>query len=91
MKYSDRINVIKGIGEKTEKVFQKLGIETVQDLIEHYPRGYEEFQKPVPIAELREGETFTIEAVLFGSLTLRRVRNLKIINGKVKDKGLSFP
>ncbi|NLK28848.1 MAG: ATP-dependent DNA helicase RecG [Clostridiales bacterium] len=90
MKYSDRINVIKGIGEKTEKVFQKLGIETVQDLIEHYPRGYEEFQKPVPIAELREGETFTIEAVLFGSLTLRRVRNLKIINGKVKDSSGSI-
>ena len=31
MEASDKIKVIKGIGDKTEKVFHKLGIETVQD------------------------------------------------------------
>ena len=85
MNFDDRINVIKGIGEKTEKVFNKLNIQTVQDLIEHYPRGYEEFQKPIPIAHLREGETCTIEASLVGSPKLKRVRHLRIINVRVKD------
>jgi ATP-dependent DNA helicase RecG len=90
LKYNDRINVIKGIGEKTEKIFHKLEIETVQDLIEHFPRGYEEFQKPIPIAQLREGETVTIEASLVGSPKRRRVRNLQIINAKVKDSSGSL-
>ena len=30
---------LKGIGEKTQKLFAKVGIETVGDLIRYYPRG----------------------------------------------------
>lgn len=85
MKYSDRINVIKGIGEKTEKVFHKLGIETVQDLIEHFPRGYEEFERPLPIVQVREGETLAIEASLITTPKIKRVRNLQILNAQVRD------
>lgn len=85
MNYDDRVSVIKGIGDKTEKILGKIGIVTVQDLIEHYPRGYEQFQKPVPISDLREGDVYTIEATLVNSLTVRRIRHLQITNGKVKD------
>ena len=85
LNYDDRVSVIKGIGDKTEKILGKIGIVTVQDLIEHYPRGYEQFQKPVPISDLREGDVFTIEATLVNSLTVRRIRHLQITNGKVKD------
>lgn len=91
MEYSDKISVIKGIGEKTEKVFHRLGIETVQDLIEHYPRGYEEFERPVPIAECKEGMTLAIEASLCTSPKLKKVRNLQIINVQVKDASGSIP
>ncbi|HHU71044.1 MAG TPA: ATP-dependent DNA helicase RecG [Clostridiales bacterium] len=85
MKYDDRVSVIKGIGDKTEKILNKIGIVTVQDLIEHYPRSYEQFQKPIPISDLREGEVNTIEATLVNSPTGRRVRHLQITNAKVKD------
>lgn len=85
MEYNDKINVIKGIGEKTEKILNKLGIMTVQDLIEHYPRGYEEYEKPVPIGQIREGYTMAIEASLYATPKLKRVRNLQIINAQVKD------
>lgn len=91
MNYNDRINVIKGIGEKTEKLLNKLGIMNVQDLIEHYPRGYEEYEKPVPIEQIREGCTMTIEASLYATPKLKRVRNLQIINAQVKDNsGLMY-
>lgn len=85
MDYQDRISVIKGIGEKTEKIFWKLGIDTVQDLIEHYPRGYEEFEKPVPISRILEGATSSIEASLVMSPKVKKIRNLQIINAEVKD------
>lgn len=85
MNYDDRVSVIKGIGDKTEKILNKIGIVTVQDLIEHYPRGYEQFQKPVPISDLREGEVYTIEALLVSSPSGRRIRHLQITNAKVKD------
>lgn len=85
MQYNDKINVIKGIGEKTQKIFEKIGIETVQDLLEYYPRGYDEFNKPVLISMVKEGETFTIEASLTMTPKLKKVRNLQILNAQVKD------
>ena len=32
------LNNLKGIGEKTEKLFYKAGIEKVNDLLRYYPR-----------------------------------------------------
>ncbi len=90
MEANNKIKVIKGIGEKTEKVFHKLGIETVQDLIEHYPRGYEEFDRPVPIASGREGTTIAIEASLVMTPKVKKVRNLQIVNAQVKDSSASI-
>ena len=49
MKYNDSVTKINGIGEKTQKTLRRIGIETVQDLLEHYPRGYEEFGMPYPL------------------------------------------
>ncbi len=90
MEASDKIKVIKGIGDKTEKVFHKLGIETVQDLLEHYPRGYEEFERPVPISSLTEGITASIEAGIAMTPKLKKVRNLQIVNVQVKDSSASM-
>ena len=32
------VGTIKGVGEKTEKLFEKIGVYTVDDLIHYYPR-----------------------------------------------------
>lgn len=85
MEAFEKITVIKGIGEKTEKLFYKLGIETVQDLVEHYPRGYEEFERPVAISAINEGMTAAIEASLTASPKIKKIRNLQILNAQVKD------
>lgn len=85
MNYNDSIVEIKGIGEKTQKTFNRIGIETVQDLLEHYPRDYEEFSMPEPIARLNEGSVATIEAYLGATPRLRRVRHLQILNAQVRD------
>ena len=56
------VGTIKGVGEKTEKLFEKIGVYTVDDLIHYYPRGYEIFGEPVPISEVEEGKVCTIWA-----------------------------
>ena len=35
------ITSLKGIGEKTAKLFAKLGVETVEELLHDYPRAYD--------------------------------------------------
>ena len=51
------IRDLKGIGDKTQKLFEKIGVSTVGDLIRYYPRGYDVYEDPVPISEAEEGRT----------------------------------
>ena len=54
------ITSLKGIGEKTAKLFAKLGVETVEELLHDYPRAYDAYEEPVPIGKLREKEMLTV-------------------------------
>ena len=38
------IDTLKGIGDKTGKLFYKVGVETVDDLLEYYPRAYDTYE-----------------------------------------------
>lgn len=53
---------LKGVGEKKAALYKKLGIETVEQLTEHYPRGYVDLTEPVPILEAELGESCVIRA-----------------------------
>jgi ATP-dependent DNA helicase RecG len=83
--FSDRITVIKGIGEKTEKDLNKLEIYTVLDILNHYPRGYDLYEPPISINDSEEGKTSAIEASIVQTVQTRQVRNLKILSCNVKD------
>lgn len=43
------IETLKGIGEKTAKLFEKVGIRTVDDLLHYYPKGYDTYGEPQAI------------------------------------------
>ena len=76
---------IKGIGEKTEKLFRKLGIGTVGELLAAYPRDYEEFEAPVRISELTPGAVCAVYACVAGIPNEKRVRKLSILNVNISD------
>lgn len=57
MNLDDDITHLKGVGEKRSELFEKLGINTIEDLLHHFPRDYVDFTSPVPIAELNPDET----------------------------------
>lgn len=52
---------LKGIGETQAKKFAVLGLKTVADLINYYPRRYDDFSTVTPIVQLHPGAV-TIEA-----------------------------
>lgn len=76
---------LKGVGEKTGKLFEKLDIHTVGELLEYYPRDYEAFRKPVRIAEASPGETCAVYAAVSGIPNEKKVRNLHILNLSLWD------
>ena len=52
---SESLRTLKGVGEKTEKLFAKIGVTDVEDLIHYYPRTYDAYEEPVEIRTLEEG------------------------------------
>ena len=80
-----RITEIKGIGEKTEKLFVKLGITTAGELLRYYPRGYDVYEEAVPIAQLEEGKIMTVSGVIFGRVQVSGTRNMQVTTMHVKD------
>lgn len=79
------IGELKGIGEKTEKLFHRLGVYTVGDLLRHYPRGYDIYEPPVPIDDLTEGRIQTVSGLLSGSVQVSPNRKMPVTTVKVKD------
>ncbi|MBE6719335.1 MAG: ATP-dependent DNA helicase RecG [Ruminococcaceae bacterium] len=58
------IQYIKGVGEKRARLFNKLGIYSVRDLISFYPRKYQDWSKNTSILDAPEGETVAIKATM---------------------------
>ena len=54
------IRFLGGIGEKREQLFEKIGVRTVEDLLEYFPRGYLDRRQVVPIRDLQVGMTATV-------------------------------
>lgn len=58
------IQYIKGVGEKKAGLFHKLGIFSVRDLIEHYPRTYEDRSDKKTVLQCESGSVACIKATM---------------------------
>ena len=85
MNEHSRIVDLKGVGDKTEKLFQKLNIYTVGDLLRYYPRAYDVYEEPVPIQNVHEGQVATITGNIYGKVQVATMRNLQVTTAYVKD------
>jgi ATP-dependent DNA helicase RecG len=54
---------VKGVGPELAKKFAILGVATVQDLLEYYPRRYDDYSQVQPINQIHPG-VVTIQAVV---------------------------
>ena len=79
------IKEIKGVGEKTQKLFEKVGIYTVGDLIRYYPRGYDVYEEAIPISEVEEGHIQTVSGAVFGKVQVSGTRNMQVTTAHIKD------
>lgn len=79
------IKEIKGVGEKTQKLFEKVGIYTVGDLIRYYPRAYDVYEEATPISEVEEGHIQTVSGAVFGKVQVSGTRNMQVTTAHIKD------
>ena len=69
---------IKGIGEKTEKLLKKLNIETVEDLVHHYPRCYMSYPDPIDVSDMKTGQRCSVRCEIVSPVHLKATGKLKI-------------
>ena len=79
------ITSLKGIGEKTGRLFEKLGVETVRELLEYYPRGYDAYEPPVAIGDLKPDSTAAVEGILKKDGDVRRFSRIAVTVAPLED------
>lgn len=84
------IRTLKGVGEKTAALFEKLHVYTAEELVSYYPRDYEQFSLPVPLEKAPVEETAAVEGRLSGNVATRHVRGLSLTTFEVSCEGGSL-
>ncbi|GMR11607.1 MAG: ATP-dependent DNA helicase RecG [Anaerolineae bacterium] len=77
---------VPGIGPKSAKTLKKLGLETLEDLLWHLPRRYDDYSQLKTINRLELGEEITIIGTV-EEISVRPVRGgrLKLVEATVSD------
>lgn len=84
--FGQSIKYIKGVGEARAKLLSRLGLFTLSDALNYYPREYEDRTTLKKISELVDGEECSIKAKLVSeAVETRPRRNLTITKALVTD------
>ncbi len=87
MKLTDKITALSGVAAKRAELYAKLGIRTVGDLLEHFPKEYTDFSETVKISDAPINEQCVICATVTAKLPAARIRQGLILYKVVTDDG----
>ena len=76
---------LKGIGPKTEKLFQRLGVQTAEDLVYYFPHTYLSFPKTQVVSSLVDGEQQAVMGMLEKDATVVNLHGLLMTTAYVRD------
>ncbi len=83
---SQSVEKIKGVGPKMADLLEKLGVETIGDLIHVYPRKYDDYTTMKPINRLEYGEKVTLIGTIW-EVRARKSRNNQVVIQAVISDG----
>ncbi|MCR4956072.1 MAG: ATP-dependent DNA helicase RecG [Lachnospiraceae bacterium] len=64
MDINSSVSELKGVGEKTKKQLETIGVYTIRDILLHFPYNYIVFPEPVDVSEYEEDTTMAIRGEL---------------------------
>lgn len=77
--YAMRIEELSGIGKKRAELFNKLGVFSVGELLNFYPRTYEDWSEITDISDVEDGDTVCIRASVHSAFQSGFTKNGKYI------------
>ncbi|MCR5268319.1 MAG: ATP-dependent DNA helicase RecG [Lachnospiraceae bacterium] len=79
---------IKGIGPKTEKLYEKLGLFEAEDFLYYFPRDYMKYDEPVKLSDESVGEIVFFRARVVKRPLLKRHGRLQIVSAILSSDGM---
>lgn len=79
------VRFIKGVGPSLSKIFSKIGIFTLEDLIYLLPRSFEDRRNATPIDSIRQGSDVLVKGVIQKVVVEQTRRRFSIVKAKVSD------
>lgn len=87
MKLETSVQYLKGVGPKAAEKLQRLGMETVRDLLFYYPWRYDDFSHPTKISNLRINDNAIIKAKIIEiKKAYTKRRWMTLIEALLKDE-----
>lgn len=81
-----QIECLKGVGDKTKKLLNKMNITTTKELLMYYPRDYDIFRKPVYLSDIDEEGVHAIAVVIISDVEQKSVKKLNITTVFASDE-----
>lgn len=86
MNLDSQIRELKGVGEKTETLFQNLGVYTVRDILLHFPREYHKFEQPKSVDEISEGTVIAVLGRIKKTPLVRRNGRMAVTSTQIEGR-----
>ena len=85
MNIEESIRSLNNVGEQRAKTFKTLGIDTIKDLIEYFPRNYEDRSAIKKIRDCEADEIVNIRGKVDGKGESSNIGSLNIVRLKIRD------
>lgn len=86
MNLDSSIGSLKGIGTKTQALFEKLGVYTVRNMLLAFPRDYRKFPACEKINKIENGGEYAVFAKVRGTPVVKNTRNLSVTIAGLSDE-----
>ena len=83
MNLESSVTELKGIGAKTEKLMNRIGVYTIKNILLYFPRDYIRYQKPVKPEEVSSEGILAVIGRVAGMPLLKRTGRMDLVQAKV--------
>lgn len=87
MKLEASVTTIKGIGSKTEKLLNRIGVYTIKDILLYFPRDYICYPDPVSPAMVAGEGIYAVSGTVIGTPALKKTGRMELVEAKLGDSG----
>lgn len=84
------LQYVKGVGPRYGTIFNKLGLQTIRDLLYFFPRAYDDRRSLPLIHSLKVGKTYGLVATVYRVSSADSKKNKSIISATLRDQSGSL-